>query len=217
MTFSVDSNGDIVVDEKLVSPSDDLFETDPEAVQEVLDDSAGYIGAVSGGDGFLPFYDTQSVSVLSEGVQFLASDNAAANGYVSDTVLGLMDRIVDAYGSYFEYLGFRTDPDDAYSAVLYIGEKGSGYGRSVRFVGEVLQVTFSRSGSNYDRVPYLDVSVTSDLTVSLAPRSVVYTDCLSGYPTLGSRVVQDFPVTGIIVSLFVVVLAAIFFRQRPRG
>lgn len=217
MSFSVDSNGDIVVDEKIISPSDDLFETDQEAVQEVLDDSAGYIGSVSDSDGFLPFFDTQNVSVLSEGVALLASDNASVNGYLSDTVLDLMDRIVNAYPSTFEYIGFRTDVDDAYAAVLYIGEKGSGYGRSVRFEGDVLQITFSRIGSAYDRVPYFDTSTLSDLTVTVAPRSVVYTGCLPGYPTLGDRVIQDFPVSGLVISVFVVVLAAVFLRQRFRG
>lgn len=213
MTFSVDAGGSVVADPRLGFFSDDLFE----APEEGFYDDSRHTGAVSGSDGFLFFSDDQGLSALSEGIELLASDNAAVNGYVSDTVLDLMDRIVNAFPASFEYIGFRTDVDDAYAAVLYVGEKGSGYGRSVRFEGEVLQVTFSRTGSAYDRVPYLDTSTLSDLTVTVAPRSVVYTGCLPGYPTLGDRVVQGFPVSGLVISVFVVVLAAVFLRQRFRG
>ena len=219
MTFAVDENGFITAGQELPDGSADLFETDPEAVADVIGQS-GYELPVSAGDavpasGAYAAYG--DVAAMSDGIMLLASDSAAANGYLSSTILDLMDRIVDGYGSDYEYLGFRTSQDDSYSAVLYIGLHGSGSGDMVSFEGDVVQVTFARTGSNYDYVPYFNISSVSDLTVSLASRSVVYTDCLPGRPTLGSRTVQDFPAAGAAMVLFAVVLAAVFLRRRPRG
>ena len=123
MTFAVDENGFITAGQELPDGSADLFETDPEAVADVIGQS-GYELPVSAGDavpasGAYAAYD--DVAAMSDGIMLLASDSAAANGYLSSTILDLMDRIVDGYGSDYEYLGFRTSQDDSYSAVLYIG------------------------------------------------------------------------------------------------
>lgn len=223
--FSVAPDGNIVADTVIENPSDDLFQTSQE---ELSDLQEGYEadnpteslnpssevsdGDISGGD--LPLdKDSELVSLLSQSVSLLSENSASVTGTVNSTVLDLMDRMVNGYPDR-KYIAFRTDTEDSYKTTLLIAKRAKVNGSTVTFSEDCIAVNFYRYttssyGSGY---LYYTVADSPDASVSIGSRSIVYTNTITGYPTLGDNPSQVTPDYLLLIAVFACILILIFKR-----
>ena len=155
----------------------------------------------------------QEVELLTAAVELLAENSDTATGTVNSSVLTLMDRMIDAYPSYYRYAGFRTSTDDSYASTLYISESAKVSGNTITFGGDCVKVAFARETTNngYSGYIYYNVSDSPYASVDVNSHSIVYTNCLRGYPTLGNK--SFFEENWIWVILFVAGLLILFNRS----
>lgn len=149
------------------------------------------------------------ISVLSEAIELLAENSSTVTGTINSTVLDLMDRMIDSYPEHYKYAGFRTDSDDTYATTLYIAKRVTTNGNTLTFSDDCVAVTFDRyTSSNYNGYIYYNVSDAPNARVNISNRSIVYTNALDGYPSLGkkSRIPTEYVWIGILtLGIFTIV------------
>lgn len=157
--------------------------------------------------------NSEEVALLATAVELLAENSTSVTGTVNSTVLTLMDRMIDAYPSYYRYAGFRTSDDDSYASTLYIAKNMSVNGNTITFSDDCVAVTFARqtTSSGYSGYIYFTVSDAPSASVEVSTDSIVYTNCLAGYPSLGTRV--DFKEEYIWIGFAVMLVAVVMIRR----
>lgn len=156
--------------------------------------------------------NAEVVSLLEESVSLLAENSSSVTGSLNSSVLDLMDRMVDSYPSYYKYAGFRTNADDAYTATLYLAKKASVSGSTITFSEDCVAVDFRRYYNNYNNsYIYYTVIPSPNASVNVNGNSIVYTNVLKGYPSLGDK--AKFPQEYVWIAVFVVLAVVIFVRR----
>lgn len=156
--------------------------------------------------------NAEEVALLSEAVELLAENSSSVTGTVNTSVLDLMDRMVDSYPDYYTYAGFRTSQDDSYTTTLYIAKRADTDGNTIIFSEDCIAVDFARyQQSGYSSYIYYNVYDSPNATVDISSRSIVYTNVLDGYPSLGTK--SQFPTEYIWISLLLVGVVILFTRK----
>ncbi len=159
-----------------------------------------------------PSDNAEIVSLLEDSVALLAENSSSVTGAINNTILDLMDRMIDDYPSYYRYAGFRTSEDDTYQSTLYIAKKATVNGNTITFSEDCISITFDRYYYT-DRSSYIYYTVKDapNASVSLENRSIVYTNVLDGYPSLGdkSRINEEY----LWIGLFALIIIIIFTRR----
>lgn len=216
--FSVAPDGNITADTVIENPSDDLFRTSQEELtdfQESYDDPSSEIsdGDISGGDLTLD-KESELISLLSQSVSLLSENSASVTGTVNSTVLDLMDRMVNGYPDR-KYIAFRTDTDDSYKTTLFLAKRAKVNGKTVTFSEDCIAVHFYRyynSSSYGSGYLYYTVSDSPSASVTIGNQSIVYTNTITGYPTLGDNPSQVTPDYLLLIAIFACILILIFKR-----
>lgn len=159
--------------------------------------------------------NTEVVALLEESVMLLSENSSTVTGSLNSSVLDLMDRMTDSYPSYYKYAGFRTSLDDAYSATLYIAKKATVNGSTITFSEDCVSIDFSRYYNNYNTsYIYYTVTPSPNASVNVNGNSIVYTNVLDGYPSLGnkSKVSEEY----IWIAVFAILAVVIFVRRNSQ-
>lgn len=224
--FSVAPDGNIVADTVIENPSDDLFQTSQEELSDLqesyeadnLMESLNPSSEVSDGDisgGDLPSdKESELISLLSQSVSLLSENSASVTGTVNSTVLDLMDRMVNGYPDR-KYIAFRTDTDDSYKTTLFLAKRAKVNGKTVTFSEDCIAVHFYRyynSSSYGSGYLYYTVSDSPSASVTIGNQSIVYTNTITGYPTLGDNPSQVTPDYLLLIAIFACILILIFKR-----
>lgn len=158
--------------------------------------------------------NTEEIALLSEAVELMAENSSTVTGTVNTTVLNLMDRMVDSYPDYYKYAGFRIDSDDSYRTTLYLSKRATSDGNTIAFGDDCIAVNFYRYyENNYSSYVYYDVTESPNASVDVNSNSIVYTNALKGYPSLGTKEQTD---TSLIWILLLVGASLIIFTRRNK-
>ena len=168
---------------------------------------------VSAGDSPVTYIDTtQMVSLLSDTVELLSENSSTVTGTVNSTVLDMCDRIIDDYPSHYRYAAFRIDSDDSYRTTLYISKNATYENGTIYFSEDCIAVNFYRTTTNtgYSGYIYYNVSDAPNASVYIGNDSIVYTNVIDGYPTLGNKT----PVNNdwIYIMLLVIILVIVIVK-----
>ena len=156
--------------------------------------------------------NTEVVALLEESVALLAENSSSVTGSLNSSVLDLMDRMVDSYPSYYKYAGFRTSSDDAYNATLYLAKKASVNGSTITFSDDCVAVDFNRYYNGYNSsYIYYTVTPSPNASVNVSGNSIVYTNVLEGYPSLGDK--AKLPEEYVWITVFVILAVILFVRR----
>lgn len=130
----------------------------------------------------------EEIALMTAMVDLLAENSDSATGTLNSTILTLMDRMIDSYPSYYQYAGFRTDADDSYASTLYISKNASVDGDTITFGSDCIAVEFYRyTTSNYNGYIVYNTYESPYASVTVNSNTIVYTNALDGYPSLGTK------------------------------
>ena len=131
----------------------------------------------------------EEVALLTTAVELLAENSDTATGTLNSSVLTLMDRMIDSYPSFMKYAGFRTSEDDSYMSTLYISKRAEVSGYTITFGSDCIAIDFARQTTNngYSGYIYYTVTDSPNASVNVNSGTIVYTNCMKGYPSLGSK------------------------------
>lgn len=162
-------------------------------------------------------YDnSEEISLLSDAVELLAENSTSVTGTMNSTVLNLMDRIIQDYPSYYKYAGLRIDSDDSYRSVLYIAKRATVNGDVITFSDDCIAVNFYRyQETGYSSYVYYDITKSPGATVNVSGDTIVYTNCIKGYPSLGT--VEQNNEDMFYVFLFAAVICIILIRKKKHA
>lgn len=170
---------------------------------------------VSSGDSATAVDNEQIVSLLAEQVELLAENSTTVTGTINTSVLDLMDRMIDDYPSYYKYAGFRVDSEDSYRTTLYIAKRATVANGNITFSDDCVAVNFYRyTQTGYSSYIYYDITDAPNATVNVNSNSIVYTNALDGYPSLGDK--TKTPDEYIWIGIFAL-FALVFFLRRSKN
>lgn len=154
----------------------------------------------------------EEIALMTAMVDLLAENSDSATGTINSTILTLMDRMIDSYPSYYQYAGFRTDADDSYASKLYISKQASSNGNTITFGSDCIAVEFYRyTTSNYNGYIVYNTYESPYASVDVGSNTIVYTNVLDGYPSLGTKPKSSDE--WIWIGLLGVVVIVIFTRR----
>lgn len=157
----------------------------------------------------------EEVELLTTAVELLAENSDTVTGTVNSTVLTLMDRMIDSYPSFYKYAGFRTSDDDSYASTLYISKSAKVEGDTITFGEDCVAVDFARQvTNNYTGYIYYNVIESPSASVNVNSGTIVYTNIMKGYPSLGSK--SFFSEHWIWVAVFIL-FASLLFNRRNKN
>lgn len=156
--------------------------------------------------------NTEVIALLNEQVELLAENSSSVSGTINSQVLDMMDRIIDDYPDYYKYAGFRIDADDSYRTTLYIAKKATVENNIITFSDDCIAVNFYRtSNTGYTNYIYYDVTDSPGATVDVGSNTIVYTNVLDAYPSLGTVYKPDSSL--IWWSILAVLVTVIIIRR----
>lgn len=142
-------------------------------------------------------------------------NEAAANNYLSTTIVSVFDKVVNGAKLGTNYCAWRDQDNDSSSGYLIIG-KGSVNGSTLYFESGAQLChyyrTYTGSASSYQYY-YSVQTTTQQYNISVNNR-LVYTDMLPGYPSLGSR--SDTPANKSLIIIGAIVILVIFMLGRSK-
>lgn len=211
MKYSTESVTDIGNTDNLYTTSEEVIEPTEEPIE---------VSTVSGGDAatfvVVEPNNDEEIALMSTMVDLLAENSDTATGTLNSSVLTLMDRMIDAYPSYYKYAGFRTDEDDSYASTLYISKSAEVNGNTITFGDDCVAVHFYRNTTNnYSGYLYFNTADSPYASVDVNRNTIVYTNCLDGYPALGTKSV--FSEEWLWIGILAVAVIIIFTRRNNNG
>lgn len=156
------------------------------------------------------------ISVLSDGITYLASEAASSAGYISSTILDSFDRVVEQL-EYDYYCAYRTG-SDSYAAVLYLSDSFDIVNNTLNF-DDAYRVELYRTstGSGYNYEYYYSSSSAGDVDIIIDSDLMYYTNCLPGYPALGSvESPKNYDKSSTFVICLLLIIAFLLLRRSRR-
>lgn len=174
---------------------------------QVLAPSADTSGIESALQEQLLSSSANSAALLAE-LQAISSGQAqAAENYLSSTILDVMDRVVSSH-PFCKYIGYRTSVNNATDGTLVYGTRSESSPGSVTihdgYKVDYYRYQYQSGYQTYYEYRYT-VTPVDQYTVNFGSNTLVYTNALSGYPTLGINYI-GFLIAGLVFIAFIVVL-----------
>lgn len=198
-----------------------LFDDVPLYPQEVVYPSYAEeeMNSVSGNN---PGYQQgETVAALEEQIQALMESNEAialdvqalssgygnaAEAYLSSTIVDLMERVVNSK-PFCKYVAYRTSYDDANAGTMVYGTRCQVSGSTITVTnGYLVEYYRYRYNTSSNWQYRYTVTPVESYTVNYGSNTLLYTNCLSGYPTLGINY------TWVLIA--VIVLCVVIFALR---
>lgn len=178
-----------------------------DATIQVLTPSANTSGIESALQEQLLSSSANSASLLAELKAISSGQEQAAENYLSQTIVDVMDRVVRSH-PFCKYIGYRTSVSNATDGTLVYGNRSSGAPGSV-IIYDGYKVDYYRYQYQSGYQTYYEyrytVTPVDEYTVKFGSNTLVYTNALSGYPTLGINYTGVL-VVGLLFIAFIVVL-----------
>lgn len=151
---------------------------------------------------------SESNEALSDEIMALASGSGyAAEAYLSATIIDVMERVVNGR-PFCKYVAYRVSYDDTSAGTLVYGGRCEVTDNSITvYNGELIEYYRYRTGSSAQWQYRYTVTPVDSYMVSFGDRTLLYTNCLKGYPTLG------FNYTACLILLLVAVVLFFVFRK----
>lgn len=173
--------------------------------------------SVSGGDSLLsstPDDDnifSNDVTLFSEGMESLAAaQSSAAEAYLSTAIIDVMERVVNGK-PFCRYVAYRNSVSDSSTATLLYGTRSSSSSGSSITVENGYKIDYYRVAYQNGYQTYYEYKYTinpiDEYTVNYSNSTLLYTNCVPGYPTLG------FNYSFILLIMVVAVLLIFIFRR----
>ena len=159
--------------------------------------SAALLGSVSSGN----------ASILAELRAISSGQEQAAENYLTSAIVDVMDRVVRSH-PFCKYIGYRTSVNNATDGTLIYGDRAvSSPGSVTIYDGYKVDYYRYQYQSGYQTYYEYRYTVTpvDEYTVNFGSNTLVYTNALPGYPTLGINY-TGYLVVGLIFLAFMVVL-----------
>lgn len=161
----------------------------------------------SSAEAYLSTVSSGNASLLAELRAISSGQEQAAENYLSQTIVDVMDRVVRSH-PFCKYIGYRTSLNNATDGTLVYGSRAESSPGSVT-VYDGYKVDYYRYSysSGYQTLYEYRYTVTpvDEYTVKFGANTLVYTNALSGYPTLGINY-TGYLIVGLIFIAFCVVL-----------
>lgn len=174
---------------------------------QVLTPSANTSGIESALQEQLLSSSANSASLLAELKAISSGQDQAAENYLSQIIVDVMDRVVRSH-PFCKYIGYRTSVNNATDGTLVYGNRSTASPGSVT-IQDGYKVDYYRYQyqSGYQTYTEYRYTVTpfEEYTVNFGSNTLVYTNALSGYPTLGINYAGVL-VVGLLFIAFMVVL-----------
>lgn len=148
-----------------------------------------------------------NASLLAELKAISAGQEQAAENYLSATIVDVMDRVVKSH-PFCKYIGYRTSLNNATDGTLVYGNRSTSSSGSVTIYDgykvDYYRYQYQSGYQTYYEYRYT-VTPVDQYTVNFGSNTLVYTNALSGYPTLGINY-TGYLLVGLIFIAFIVVL-----------
>lgn len=140
-----------------------------------------------------------NASLLAELKAISSGQEQAAENYLSQTIVDVMDRVIRSH-PFCKYIGYRTSVNNATDGTLIYGNRCTSSAGSVTIYDgykvDYYRYQYQSGYQTYYEYRYT-VTPVDQYTVNFGSNTLVYTNALSGYPTLG---IND---TGILIVGFI--------------
>ena len=129
---------------------------------------------------------SESNEALSSELQAIASGTGnAAEAYLSATLIDVMERVVNGK-PFCKYVAYRTSYDDTNAGTLVYGTRCHTTGTQITVENGYLVEYYRYRYNTSSQWQYrYTVTPVDSYTVRYGANTLLYTNCLSGYPTLG--------------------------------
>lgn len=178
-----------------------------DATIQVLTPSANTSGIEGALQEQLLSSSANSASLLAELKAISSGQEQAAENYLSQAIVDVMDRVVRSH-PFCKYIGYRTSVNNATDGTLIYGNQSTGSPGSVT-IHDGYKVDYYRYQYQSGYQTYYEYRYTvtpiEEYTVSFGPNTLVYTNALPGYPALGANYTGVL-VAGLLFIAFIVVL-----------
>lgn len=148
-----------------------------------------------------------SAALLAELKAISSGQEQAAQNYLTSAIVDVMDRVVRSH-PFCKYIGYRTSVNNSTDGTLIYGNRAVSSSGSVT-IYDGYKVDYYRyqywTGSQTQYEYRYTVTPVDEYTVNFGSNTLVYTNALSGYPTLGINY-TSYLVVGLIFLAFMVVL-----------
>lgn len=174
---------------------------------QVLTPSANTSGIESALQEQLLSSSANSASLLAQLKAISSGQEQAAENYLSQTIVDVMDRVIRSH-PFCRYIGYRTSVNNSTDGTLIYGNRSSGSPGSVTiYDGYKIDYYRYQYQSGYQTYTEYRYTVTplEEYTVNFGSNTLVYTNALPGYPTLGINYAGVL-VVGLLFIAFMVVL-----------
>ncbi|MCM1342671.1 MAG: hypothetical protein NC305_04005 [Lachnospiraceae bacterium] len=156
---------------------------------------------------YLASVSSGNASLLAELRAISTGQEQAAENYLSATIVDVMDRVVRAH-PFCKYIGFRTSLNNATDGTLVYGNRSASSSGSVTIYDgykvDYYRYQYQSGYQTYYEYRYT-VTPVEEYTVNFGTNTLVYTNVVPGYPTLGVDYTGCL-VVGFVFLAFLVVL-----------
>lgn len=174
---------------------------------QVLTPSANTSGIESALQDQLLSSSANSASLLAQLKAISSGQEQAAENYLSQTIVDVMDRVVRSH-PFCKYIGYRTSVNNATDGTLVYGNRSSASSGSVTIYDgykvDYYRYQYQSGYQTYTEYRYT-VTPVEEYTINFGSNTLVYTNALSGYPTLGINYAAVL-VVGLLFIAFLLVL-----------
>lgn len=149
-----------------------------------------------------------SAAMLAELQAISAGQEQAAENYLTAAIVDVMDRVVRSH-PFCRYIGYRTSLNNATDGTLIYGIRSSASPGSVTiYDGYKVDYYRYQYQSGYQTYYEYRYTVTpfEEFTVAFGSNTLVYTNALSGYPTLGINYTGYLIIGLLFIAFFLVLL-----------
>lgn len=148
---------------------------------------------------------TESNNALSDEVQALAAGSgSAAEAYLSSTLIDVMERVVNGK-PFCKYVAYRVSYDDSNAGTLVYGTRCTSTSSTVTVYNGCLVEYYRYRPNTSSQWQYrYTVTPVDSYTVHYGSNTLLYTNCIPGYPTLGFNLVPLLMIACIAVVLLFV-------------
>ena len=148
-----------------------------------------------------------SAALLAELKAISSGQEQAAENYLTSAIVDVMDRVVRSH-PFCKYIGYRTSVNNATDGTLVYGNRSASSSGSVTIYDgykvDYYRYQYQSGYQTYYEYRYT-VTPVDEYTVNFGSNTLVYTNALSGYPTLGINY-TGYLIVGLIFIAFIVVL-----------
>jgi len=215
--YALDENGNVLINND--TTLDEVLNPEPVSSPDSVDTES--LESVSGGDAYPGSMTSEEIETIVSDV--LADSRAAnlsiADAYLSSAIVDVFSRVVDGSPAHYKYAAYRLNPNDSNEGYLLIGPDAKVNGNYLEFspgtqLCHYYRVQYSSGYQTYYNYKY-DVSEIYDTyRVPYKNGQMIYTNMVSGFPTLSENN-QNY-IASVVIPVFIVAVCLFIIMRRKK-